>query len=168
MTKRERQQREEDVCQARRRGLTWRQIEERLGVRERTGREMERRYFERVAAESAPAPRRVADEALAALEEKIGELEELALDTKHDHVRLGALRAAADLQRDKLELLARLGRVPASLAAISATTQIQDVMRRFADLLREHNIPDEVVKKFEALAADEAAENRRRWLGVAA
>jgi hypothetical protein len=133
-------------------GMTWPQIETRHGVKERTGRNWLDRYFAARETAERPAAERLIEEAFAAIEQKIGELAVLAAETRHDNVKLGALKAAADLQAQRLVLLMRTNRLPRQLAAVTAEQALQEMWREFARLAEEFDLPDAYLRALLSLS----------------
>lgn len=63
-----------------------------------------------------------------------------------------ALRAAVDTAVLRLTIMRQAGRAPRSLAAPTIAAQVQLVFREFAELLRRHQVRDEVLRDLLALA----------------
>jgi hypothetical protein len=63
-----------------------------------------------------------------------------------------ALRAAVDTAMVRLQVMRSAGRAPRSLAAPALAQQLQVVFREFAELLRRHELGDEVLRDFLSLA----------------
>lgn len=151
----DRKRREDEVAELKLRGLTWAQIEERTGVKERTGRNMVNRWLDRTRGDAEPADaERLASDALALLERHIADLAVLALDTKHDHVRLGALKAGMDGLDRYLVLMAGFGRLPRYRADFEAKRDIPYIFQAIRDVLERHEVSgaviDDLMKAFEA------------------
>jgi predicted transcriptional regulator len=151
MTAAERRRLEPLVIRDKLRGMTWGQIHERHGVLERTGRNWLDRYFKARGEAAKPVPERLIEEAFAGLEQDMADLAVLAVDTPHDHVRLGALKARVDARAQRLELQMRTHRLP-PLSAIAAEQQLAEMIRKLARIVEKWNLPDECVHEMLSLA----------------
>lgn len=67
-------------------------------------------------------------------------------------VRVQALRTAVDTALTRLQVMRAAGRAPRSLAAPAVGQQMQTVFREFAELLRRHQVGDDVIRDFLELA----------------
>lgn len=74
------------------------------------------------------------------LSQGIADYADLAERTRHDGVRLAAIRQRIETSVLRFELLVSLGMVPRP-AAINVEAKMQEMFRAFAELAREHDVP---------------------------
>ena len=74
--------------------------------------------------------------------------------------RVGALKLLKESSAEMLEMMQLIGAVPRSLAAFRAEREMQQMLRDFIEVVRDHDIPDEAVQAMRDLAARRLAVGR--------
>jgi hypothetical protein len=90
---------------------------------------------------------------LAAFEQAIADLGEIvAGEDTQAHVKLGAIGRALDAHERRLKLMASAGYISRNLAAPLVEQEMAAMTQAVADLMRRHNVPDEVIGELVTMA----------------
>jgi hypothetical protein len=84
---------------------------------------------------------------LAAFEQAIADLGEIVGSDTQPHVKLGAITRALDAHERRLKLMASAGYISRNLAAPLIEQEMVALTRTVADVMRRHNIAEEVVRE---------------------
>jgi hypothetical protein len=83
---------------------------------------------------------------LAAFEQAIADLGEIVGSSgAQDHVKLGAIGRALDAHERRLKLMAAAGYISRNLSAPLVEQQMIALTRTVAEILRRHNVAEEVI-----------------------
>ena len=140
----EKVRRDDRIVADRARGLTWATIAERHGVSDRQARAI---WKERLTAEPLESLDGLdaITEALLQVEAAIEDLALLAETTRNDPVRLGAIRARLEAQRDRVTLLRLGGYMPATWRAAMTEADIRRMTDTFGEIFRRDDVSDELL-----------------------
>lgn len=148
MSARSRAERIDRIVADRARGLRWATIGARHGV---SARQAQRLWKEAARADpGAPTAEDSLDRVHERLDQYEAAIEELALlseQTKHDGVRLGAIRARVDVIERHTQLLIALGLLPYDLGDLRADSDLRHAARAIIDVLERHRAPLEMVRE---------------------
>jgi hypothetical protein len=90
---------------------------------------------------------------LAAFEQAIADLGEIVAGTDTQaHVKLGAIGRALDAHERRLKLMASAGYISRNLAAPLVEQEMAAMTQAVADLMRRHNVSDEVIGELVTMA----------------
>jgi hypothetical protein len=132
--------------------VAWADIAKEVGMSEAGARDAWEQFRE-AEASMLDDPLAVVDETIdmmtVAIHQALATYEDAAPGSS---VRVQALRAAVDTAMVRLQVMRSAGRAPRSLAAPALAQQLQVVFREFAELLRRHELGDEVLRDFLSLA----------------
>jgi hypothetical protein len=81
--------------------------------------------------------------------------------SSHDGYRVSALRGLVETALTRLHVLRAAGRAPRSLAGPTVAQEMQVVFREFAELLRQHDVSDDVLRDLLELAESKADQSSR-------
>jgi hypothetical protein len=106
---------------------------------------------------------------LAAFEQAIADLAEIvtAADAQ-PHVRLGAITRTLDAHERRLKLMASAGFIAANLASPLVEQEVARLMQTVADVLRRHDVADEVIGELVTVARERMGSPARVIEGSAA
>jgi hypothetical protein len=155
-------------------GLAWPKIAEKYGVSQSTAQRAVRRRLAEQAEESpgAPAPdaldrfgmqidpvAEIID--LIRTRERIAEkLEGIADNGSHPGYQVSALARLNEVKTARFALLQAVGLVPRRLSWWTEEAGMVRMLRDFAELIRKHDVPDEVLNDFQQLAESRVEQSR--------
>lgn len=134
------------------RPVAWKDISRHLGIAESTAHDCYEQYLaaeESMIADPLEAVNETIDVMTVAMHQALITYEAAPPGTS---VRVQALRTAVDTALMRLQVMRSAGRAPRSLAAPAVAQQLQLVLREFAELLRRHDVGDQVLRDFLDLA----------------
>lgn len=135
--------------------VAWKDIARELGMSE-SGAHDAWEQFKAAEATIIDDPLAVVDETIDVLTVVVHEsLRTYEAADAGSSVRVQALRTAVDTAVTRLSVMRAAGRAPRSLAGPSLAQELQTVFRRFAELLREHHVGDDVLRAFIDLAEEQ-------------
>ncbi|MBA2637440.1 MAG: hypothetical protein H0U79_04330 [Solirubrobacterales bacterium] len=144
-------------------GLSWRTISARHGLGERQCREVVRAHRASGPALDEHDPVEVVQEALEQLESLVERLALVAETSRHDAVRLGALKARLAPSAQRLSLLQAVGILPRSLGLLRDDIDLRRMGEAISAIFDRHGVPFKAEENFLA-----ALESERVWRGGSA
>lgn len=147
-------ERDARVVSDRARGLTWPTISARHGLCERQCREVVRAHRASGPALDQHDPREEVQEALEQLESLVEQLALVVESSKHDAVRLGALKAQLAASGQRLALMQAVGILPRTLGLLRQDMDVYKVAHVVLDVFYRHDVSLEA--RQEVLAALQA------------
>jgi hypothetical protein len=143
------------------RGLTWATIEARHGVTKRQCRTIWAERLREVSTEPVDV-REALREAIVQLDAAVEDLALLAESTRHDAVRLGAVRSRIAAMGDKHELMRLSGLLPFDARAVRTEAELRDINDMILGLFDKHGLGDDAKRELEeGLEAGLAGRNGR-------
>ena len=115
VTAKQRSDRNAAIFEARARGFSWSRVAHEFGLTERQAQRIYQEQRQNGARLAARVPIATVEELLDGYEAALDELAVLAQDTRHDGVRLGAVRARVAVMNTTTQLLMAIGALPADL-----------------------------------------------------
>jgi hypothetical protein len=129
--------------------VPWRTIASRHGI---TARQAERIYVEFCAWELSQAdPLRTVDESILLREALLDQLGEIAVAGDSSSAQVGASKAMLDVDRDRLQLMQAVGRVPRNLRRHQADVEFVTIVDEILDLLERRGVEREALKDIQAI-----------------
>ncbi len=134
MTATERRQRDAKLVADRARGVIWPEIANRQGLSERQARRVVEAWWSRRPVEDVD-PDAIVRETLRACAQDLNDLAVLAVETRNDAVRLGAIKAHADVLRSRIEILRSIGQLPFDWRRWQAANEERRLFERLLTVL---------------------------------
>ena len=151
MTTAERAARNSQIVHARLRGLGETEVAGRFGVTPRQVRRVLAEHREGRPRVDHIDPLEVVGDVLDGYEALAEELAELADRTRHDGVRLGAIKARLEAQKAKIELLQAAGVLPADLPQLRVLRDVSMVGEVIIDVFNRHGVSIEARREIRDL-----------------
>lgn len=152
MSSRQRAVRDAQIVAMRARGAQWADIAAQFDVSERQAKRVFASWRDDEQSSEYLDPAEAIRSTLELLRQGIADMAELEVSADNDSARIGATRLKVEIAERLLELLSAVGVLPRNLRALRLEDEMQQVLRSFMEVLRRHDVGDEVLQELHDVA----------------